>query len=112
MDGLSNNAVRLLNVLRREEATAPARALTDSELAQLTFLPHRAIIDAAGELLAAGYLVLAGPRGRWLGQLAEAMRYAHSLRVRAARIFKRRQAVLAGIERHRRMQLTLPGIAP
>lgn len=111
-DGLSNNAVRLLNVLRREGADSPTAALTDAELARLTFLPHRDIIDAAGELLAAGYLVLAGPRGRWLGDEDGARRYERSLHVRAKKILIRRRNLRRALERHRRGQLTLPGIAP
>lgn len=110
--GLSTNAIRLLDVLRREDATSPAAALTDAELARLTFLPHREIIDAAGELLAAGYLVLAGPHGRWLGDEEAARRYERSLRFRALKILIRRRNLRRALERHRHGQLTLDGILP
>lgn len=111
-DGLSINAIRLLGVLRREGATCPAAALTDSELARLTFLPRRQIIDAAGELLAGGYLVLAGPHGRWLGDEESARRYERSLRFRALKILVRRRNLRRAMDRHRRGQLAFPGIAP
>ena len=111
-DGLSNNAVRLLNVLRREHAVSPSSALTDAELARLAFLPRRDIIDAAGELLAAGYLVLAGAQGRWLGDEAGAGRYERSLYFRARKILIRRRNLRSALERHRRGQLILPGLIP
>ena len=67
-EGLSTEATRLLAVLRAE-ADAAARAgrqpahLTDQVLAERCSMPHRTVIDAAAELLAAGVLVLAD--GNW-----------------------------------------------
>lgn len=99
-DSLSNNAARLLGVLRQHDATAPPRAMTDARLAELTHLPEREIIDAAGELLESGQLVIArttAPYGRYLlspgDDLAEAEHYLHTLTSRAIAIFRRRRAV-------------------
>ncbi len=109
MAGLSTNAVRVLAALRDAGATSAESALTDDRLAELARLPAREIIDAAGELLEHGYLVLAGGRGRWLGTPAEAREYVESLGRRAKRIFRRRQAVQLAIERNRQQQGTLFG---
>jgi len=97
---LSTAAIRLLVALRAAEAYGPDRALTDRVLAERTRLPVRQVIDAAGELLDAGYLVLARctrPPGRYLLQpgddLAPAHDYLASLRGRALAVFRRRRAV-------------------
>ena len=103
-NGLSNNAIRLLSVLKA--LAAPA---TDAWLADACNLHKRDIIDVAGELLAAGYLVLADGRGRWLGTVEQAAAYLGVLERRAKRIFRRRRAVRNAIDRHRRGQLKLFG---
>lgn len=96
---LSTAAVRLLSALRRHGARSSEAALTDARLAELTHLPEREIIDAAAELLAAGVLCLAGPRGRWLGSLPEARRYRDALRRRGRAVLHRLQLVDSAIRR-------------
>lgn len=94
MAGLSNNAIRVLSVLRT--CTEP---LTDAELAEYANVSRRKVIDLARELLQAGYFVLADSRGRWLGTRAEAEAYERALKQRAKRIFVRRRAVRAALAR-------------
>ena len=111
-DGLSTEATRLLVVLREEErcaleAARPVRHMTDAELAGRTSLHVRKIIDAAKELLRSGVLVLADGRGRWIGTLPEAVRYADRLEKRGRAVFGRVQALRAGIAMHQQ-QLELP----
>ena len=101
---LSVNAIRLWSVLKRHQAFDPSRAMTDQRLSELTRLPHRDIINAAGELLAAGVLVLAGPFGRWLGTPRDARHYARVLKFRAVRIFQRRAAVVQALATARRQR--------
>lgn len=81
-------------------ADARERAATDKTLAMLCRLPRREIIDAAAELLRAGYLVLACDRGRWLGTFAEGVAYRDALRARGRRIMVRAQLVERAIARH------------
>lgn len=94
---LSGSAVALLAELRKSDL---ARPRTDADLAGATGLPERDIVDLAAELLAAGYLVLADGRGRWLGTPAEARGYIESLGRRAKMILIRRRAVRRAAERH------------
>jgi hypothetical protein len=101
---LSIGAIRVWQALRDAAAHAPARALTDAQLAELTHLPQREIIDAAGELLSAGVLVLAGPSGRWLGTPRQARDYSRALKRRALRIFIRRRDVVRAMLTARRRQ--------
>ncbi len=103
MDGqqpLSTNAVRLWAALKIDCACSPASALTDEKLADLIHLDKRVIIDAAGELLAAGILCLAGSAGRWLGSLEEARQYERSLRGRGLAVLHRRRLVRRAIRLH------------
>ena len=102
---LSDEAVRLLEALRMAGATSPARALTDAVLAERMRVDVRHVVDAAHELLAAGRLVLAGPRGRWLGTEAEAAEYVASLRRRAKRILLRCRTVRRAIQRRHQLEL-------
>lgn len=101
-------AVRLLTALRAERATAPERAITDARLAELIEAPARDIIDAAGELLEAGYIVCAStvkPPGRFLilpgGDLAPAISYARTLRSRGVACLRRRKLLMRAVDRHR-----------
>lgn len=110
MPPLATNAIRLLEALTAAQAYAPARALTDRQLAEACSLPARAIIDAAGELLDVGYLVVAScgtPPGRWLfsrvhsdpADLRHARAYLQSLNRRAMRILHRRRTVRDSLRR-------------
>lgn len=118
---LSMDAIRLLAALRGASSSArsdpensPLKSavlspvhLTDRTLAELLGIPRRDVIDAAGELLAAGYLVLADGGGRWLGDLSEARRYDQVLRSRALQILRRRRDLRAAIRRASLRQLEL-----
>lgn len=97
---LSTHAIRLLAALRQTDATRASRAVTDRRLAVLMDAHPRVVIDAAAELLAAGYLVLAGGRGRWIGSLAEARHYERALRGRGLRVLRRRKLLRAAIRRN------------
>lgn len=101
MTPLSPAAIRLLEYLRAVRAHEPATAKTDAAISEETGIAHRTVIDAAGELLDAGYLVLAGETGRYLllpgGDLAAAHVYMTSLRSRAVQVFRRRRAVRRAI---------------
>lgn len=101
-DILSTDAARLWSVLKEHQADTPSRAMTDQALSEQTRLPRRAIIDAAGELLGTGVLVLAGPFGRWLGTPRQARHYARVLKFRAIRIFQRRAALVRALASARR----------
>jgi len=109
-DGLTTEATRLLDALRMAGATSPARALTDAVLAERMQIDVRHVVDAAHELLAAGRLVLAGPRGRWLGTEAEALEYVASLRRRAKRILIRCRSVRRAIRRRHQLEFSF-GVA-
>ncbi len=101
MTTLSSIAVRLLVHLRAVAAHTPQTAKTDAALAEETGIAHRHLIDAAAELLDAGYLVLAGATGRYLllpdGPLDLAYDYALSLRSRAVDVLRRRKSVIRAI---------------
>lgn len=103
--GLHTEARRLLDTLRMAGATSQDRALTDAILAERMQVDVRHVVDAAHELLAAGRLVLAGPRGRWLGTEAEATEYVASLRRRAKRILLRCRSVRRAIQRRHQLEL-------
>lgn len=98
---LSPEAHRLLDVLRQHGADAPERAMTDSELAGLIGCRPRDVILHAAELLKAGHLVLAvcrgRHRGRFVGTIAQAEKYAEALKRRAAAIRRRADAVEGAI---------------
>lgn len=107
MTPLSTSATRLLSVLNIHQAFTPASALTDQVLAERAHLPARDLIDAAHELIEAGYLVLARcerPFGRYLlrpgDDLAAAYKYARTLRRRGVQILKRARSVRRCIERY------------
>ncbi len=104
---LSDEAVRLLEALRMAGATSKQHALTDAVLAERMQIDVRHVVDAAHELLAAGRLVLAGPRGRWLGTEAEAMAYVESLSRRAKRILIRRRSVRRALQSRHQLELGL-----
>lgn len=103
MDGLSTNATRLLVALIAEPVAvgedAP-RHVPDRELAERCHIDQRHVIDAAAELLAAGYLCLADGAGRWLGTLAEARVYRDGLHQRGKRVLHRLTLVNNAIARH------------
>jgi len=105
-DPLGTAATRLLATLRETGADSPDTAAPDHLLARLSHLPHREIIDAARELLNAGVLVLAGPCGRWLGTLAEALHYREQLLRRVKNTAGRVSALDRAIAAHQR-QLSL-----
>jgi hypothetical protein len=86
-DGLSTNAIRLLNVLRSVQGAG--EHLPDHRLSDWCNLPIREIIDVADELLRAGYPVCADGRGRFLGDVFDLNLYIASLRKRARKIFVR-----------------------
>lgn len=105
MTPLSAAAVRILAELRRAGATSPERALTHRALAAATGVPYRDVIDATGELLESGILVLAScgtPPGCWLlpagADPAPARRYLEQLTRRCLAIFRRRRAVKRAID--------------
>ncbi len=99
---LSPEARRLLDVLRERGADRPEAALTDSVLAEAIGCRPRDVILHAGELLQAGYLVLAtctGRRkGRFVGTVNQAERYAEALRRRAGAIRERAEAVESALQ--------------
>lgn len=104
---LNTEAARLLDALRMAGATSADHAMTDARLAERMHVQQRAVIDAAGELLNAGRLVLAGAHGRWLGTEAEALTYIDSLRRRAVRILQRRSAVKRALRKRHQLELPL-----
>lgn len=90
----------LAAALRELGATTPARAVTDAQLARAIDVPHRQVADLAGELLAAGVLVVAStgePAGRFViepgADLSPALEYLDVLRGRAIAVLTRRAAV-------------------
>lgn len=99
---LSPEARRLLDVLRERGADRPEAALTDSMLSEAIGVRSRDVILHAAELLQAGYLVLAicrgRHRGRFIGTVNQAERYAEALRRRAAAIRDRAAAVESAVQ--------------
>lgn len=110
---LSTEALRLLAVLREQGATARLKSLPDRTLAELTSLPARDIIDVADELLAHGFLVLAGGDGRWLGTAEECFAYAESLEVRGKRILMRAGNARRAAQQHvGQLEMRFEGVTP
>jgi hypothetical protein len=114
MADLSANALALLTLLKAHGATAPARALTDRQLAPLLDLPERDIIDLAGELLDAGHPVAAvctGRPGRFIAERHDLREYVLSLRRRALKVLRRYSAAKRALQRIESGQLPLfPGV--
>lgn len=101
---LSEQAVRLLSVLR-SVARGPENATPDKRLAELCQVAPRIVVDLAGELLDAGYIVIASckpPMGRFLlepgDDMAPARAYLASLRRRGIRVLRRRRRLASAIE--------------
>jgi len=91
---ISAAATALLQLLR-----LLAEPIVDREAADHINVSHREVIDLAEELLAHGYPVCAGGRGRWLGSLRDLIDYDRVLRQRALRILRRRRHVRQCIAR-------------
>lgn len=105
---LSPAAHQLLLRLRDRNADCPGRAIPDHELAALTNIPQRDIIDVHGELIEAGFLALACGQGRYIarldGNLHQAEKYCEDLHKRSAKIHARAHKLKANIEAAKRMQ--------
>lgn len=109
---LSPAATRVLAALRAS-AHSPDLALTDAELAQAAGLPHRHVIDARGELLDHGILVITDGGGSWLLGEGDPLDWAYqlrrSLRRRIVAIARRERAVSRAIrERESRQRPPAP----
>jgi len=112
---LSPPARRLLDYLQLY-CCGPAQAKPDRLIADVLDCPERQIIDLAGELLEAGYMVLAScqsPCGRYLlderGDLEPGHEYVRSLRSRALwilRRYKRAKNAVAAAEARRLVETT------
>jgi len=111
-------ARRIHEFLRRTNATAPDRAVTDREIASRVHCPIRDVVDHAAELLGAGIPVVAscgssrdgrGGKGRYLeNDPAKLKEYGDSLKRRGVSVLRRRQLVM----RCRRLMLERMSIEP
>jgi DNA-binding GntR family transcriptional regulator len=97
----SEIALSTLAAMRRLGAVSADTAVTDAQIAEAIGVAHRHVIDARGELLEAGYLVVAGGNGSYVtNDVAAAREYLESLEGRARGILSRRRALKRAIERH------------